>query len=188
MSLTISDVEYSLLCEESNRLYEHDLTSDEFEILRFKPKSIGQVGHTRCLELMPGIKLDILQWRCERDLTLKVPAHEHKIQLFVLTSGCLTYNKIYPTMEVKHSYLSGSGISPAYQVKFSRSQHFTGIDLHINPEVIGLFLPDLDSAFAKVFLRKDEWKKSFFSEVTPLTKTLVRQIINIVILNNFRMI
>ena len=178
MSLTISDVEYSLLCRESDRLYKHDVTLDKFETLRSKPKSIGQVGYTRCLELMPGIKLDILNWKCARDLTLKVPAHDHEIQLFILTSGCLTYKKVYPTMEVKRSYLSGSGISPAYQVKFTRSQHFTGINLHIDPEVVSLFLPDLNSAFAKVFLRKDEWKESFFPEVTPLIKTLVRQIIN----------
>ena len=194
MTLTISAAEYSLLCKEqetasaflANRDRQDNLTLDEFETIWLKPTSLGQRGCTRQMNLMPGIELDILNWRCEnpsgtlrdRDLILKVPAHDHEIQLFILTSGCLTYNKVYPTMEVKRSYLSGSGISPAYQVKFPRSQHFTGINLHIDPEVISIFLPDLDSAFAEVFLRKDEWKESFFPEVTPLIRTLVRQIIN----------
>ena len=195
MTLTISEAEYSLLCQEYSQSQPFNLTSnperassilDKFETIWLKPTSLGQRGCTRRVELMPGIKLDILNWRCEnpsgtlrdRDLILKVPAHDPEIQLFILTSGCLTYNKVYPTMEVKRSYLSGSGISPAYQVKFPRSQHFTGINLHIDPEVVSLFLPDLDSAFAEVFLRKDEWKESFFPEVTPLIRTLVRQIIN----------
>ena len=155
MTLTLSAAEYDLICKESNRDRQNNLTLDEFETVRSKPTSLGQMGYTRQMNLMPEIKLDILNWKCDRDLILKVPVHNHQIQLFVLTSGYLCHDEVYPTMGEKCGYLSGSGISPAHQIRYIRSQHFTGINIHIEPEIVSSFFPNLEShnkAFAKVLL------------------------------------
>jgi AraC-like DNA-binding protein len=189
MNLKISETEYdSLWYEQNPPSHNYNLLPDEDEILEEYPTSLGQQGYIRCMEIFPGVWLDIFDWKCDfvntgvgsRDLILTVPVHEHEIQLLILTSGCFPHDEAYPTFDNKHNYLSGSGISPAYQVKFMQGQHFTGINIEIEPKVFNTLFPALNhnSAFAKLFLRKDKWKESFFPEVTPLMRGIVRQIIN----------
>ncbi|MDJ0591027.1 MAG: hypothetical protein QNJ72_13710 [Pleurocapsa sp. MO_226.B13] len=179
MTLTISEAEYGLLCQKSSRPQQYNLNVEKFEVCSERPQNLGQTGYTCKAELTPGIELKILNWRCDRDLILTAPVHEHQIQLFILTSGSITNKEVYPTFDKKLSYLSGSGVSPAYQTKFSRSQHLTGINIHIEPEVFRSFIDDFyrnNSAFTKLFLKQNEWKTSFFPKVTPAMRTLVWQI------------
>jgi len=182
MTFTISEEEYDSLWREQNPSSHNDnLHLDDYEILKAFPKSLGQYGYIRCMELFPGVWLNIFDCKSDRDLTRRIPAHEHEVQLMILSSGYSLYDEVYPTLGGKRSYLSGSGISPAFQVKFSQPEHFSGIDISIQPEVIDSFFPNLqdrNSAFAKVFLKQDEWKESFFPEVTPSMRTIVRQITN----------
>jgi AraC-like DNA-binding protein len=181
MTLTISEEEYNLWCEHNPPFHNYNLVLDNYEILSEQPKNLGQHGYIRSMELLPGIELDILNWRSDRDLILKMPTHEHEIQLFILTSGYNHHDQIYPTIGGKRGYLSGSGIAPACQLKFSSLDHFTGIDIHLKPEVLSSLFPhfqDSYSTFAKVFLKQNEWKKSFFPEVTPSMQIIVKQIMN----------
>jgi AraC-like DNA-binding protein len=182
MTLTISEEEYDYLwCEQNLSSHNYNLHLDEDEILKAFPKSLGQHGYVRCMELFPGVWLDIFDCKSDRDLTRRIPAHEHEVQLMILSSGYSLYDEVYPTLGGKRGYLSGSGISPAFQVKFSQPKHFSGIDISIQPKVIGSFFPHLNnnnSAFAKLFLKQDEWKESFFPEVTPSMRGIVKQITN----------
>jgi AraC-like DNA-binding protein len=190
MNLKISEAEYdSLWYEQNPPSHNYNLLPDKDEILKEFPTSLGQQGYVRCTELFPGVWLDIFDWKCDfieseavrsRDLILSVPVHDHEIQLLILTSGCFPHDGAYPTFDSKHNYLSSSGISPAYQVKFMQGQHFTGINIEIEPQVFNTLFPALNgnSAFAKLFLKQDEWKESFFPEVTRSMRGIVRQIIN----------
>ncbi|MGD1919329.1 MAG: AraC family transcriptional regulator, partial [Pleurocapsa sp.] len=181
MTLTISSADYDLLCQKCAQSQRHNLNIEEFEECWGRPESLGQTGFTRQIKLMSGIELEIYDWKCDRDLIVDIPVHQHEIQLLILTSGCLTYNEVYPTMQSKRSYLSGSGISPAYHIKYSQSEHFKGINIHIEPEVFRNFINELNcnnSAFTKLFLKLDECKKAFFPKVTSKIRALVWQIVN----------
>ncbi|VEP17577.1 hypothetical protein H1P_6280011 [Hyella patelloides LEGE 07179] len=153
MTLTISEAEYGLLCQKSSPPQQYNLNLEEFEECWERPKNLGHTGFAKQIKLTPGIELKTLNWRCDRDLILTAPVHEHEIELLILTSGSIAHNEVYPTFDKKLSYLSGSGISPAYQAKYSRSQHLTGINIHIEPEVFSSFIANLNcanSAFTEI--------------------------------------
>jgi hypothetical protein len=82
MTLTISEEEYnSLCCEQNSSFHNYNLVLDDSEILIEQAKNLNQYGYIRSMELLPGIELDILNWKSDRDLILKMPTHEHDIPL-----------------------------------------------------------------------------------------------------------
>ncbi len=180
MTLVISGEEYDSLWQQNSPNH-YNLILDDDELIAEAPKSLGQQGYIRSIELFSGVWLDFINWKCTRDLIIKSSVHEHEIQFLILTSGHIYHDEIYPTLDKKQAYISGSGISPLHRIKHLQSEYFRGIDIHIEPEVIDSFFPnfkDGHSAFTKLFLRQNEWKESFFPQVTPSMRALVKQMLN----------
>lgn len=120
MTLSISSAEYQLLRQASDCDRHRNLILEEFETLKTEPACIGQIGYTRCVDLMPGIQLDLVNWKCDRSLIIETPIHEHEIQFLIYLSGVSSYQEVYPDLGAKRGYLSGSGISRAYRVRYSQ--------------------------------------------------------------------
>ncbi|MEM7594049.1 MAG: AraC family transcriptional regulator [Cyanobacteria bacterium P01_A01_bin.83] len=180
MTFTISGAEYSLLEKYNTQPGKYNLVLEDNEILIEQPASLGQHGYTRSWEFSPGIELSIFNWISDRDLILKMPTSESPIEMVILNSGYVPGSQIYPTIGGKQALFSGSGIAPAYPLKFLGGQQATGAAIYLEPEVFGSFFCDLDlnSAFGKQIIKQDDWAESFFPQVTPLIRSLVQQIIN----------
>ncbi|MEM8672890.1 MAG: AraC family transcriptional regulator [Cyanobacteria bacterium P01_G01_bin.67] len=180
MTFTISEAEYSLLARQNTRPYKYNLVLNDDEIFMEQPASLGQHGYIYALEPSPGIWLNILNWRCDRDLILKLPECNTSIEMIILNSGYFPSNGIYPTIGGKRAYLRGSGIAPTNPVKLPDGEQLMGVSIDIEPEVFRSYFPslDFDSAFGKQIIRSNDWAESFFPKVTPSIWASVRQIIN----------
>lgn len=83
----------------------HNRLLDEFELLYEVPSCIGQ-GYTRQLELHPGVELEIWNYEYHDNLTIKAPVHDYLVQFFLLSSGFIHHNQVYPTLgEIAATYL-----------------------------------------------------------------------------------
>ncbi|MEO1006265.1 MAG: AraC family transcriptional regulator [Cyanobacteria bacterium J06638_38] len=180
MTFTISAAEYSLLEKYNAQPSKHNLVLEDDEILIEQPARLGQHGHIRSWELSPGIKLDILNWISDLDVIINMPTSECPIEMVILNSGYVPGSQIYPTIGGKRALFSGSGIAPAYPLKFLGGQQVTGAAIYLEPEVFGNFFADFDlnSAFGKQIIKQDDWVESFFPQVTPSILASVQQIIN----------
>lgn len=180
MILTLTPAEFDNLCQRSPQPSRFNLELDGFETLEELPEYLGQ-GYTRRIQVLPGIWLDLWDKAFHRDWQLTIPVHEHPVQCLVLLSGTLPHNGSFPTLDRHRSYLSGSGISPAFTPRYERSQRLVGVNIHFSPEVLKTYFADqleADATLAKVVLKSNDWKVSFFPTVTPAMKQVVHQILH----------
>ncbi|MBE9190107.1 helix-turn-helix transcriptional regulator [Gloeocapsopsis crepidinum LEGE 06123] len=173
MTLILSAANFGELMYEPAQSSEHH---PDGEIFIVSPR-IGQ-GYCREIELLPGLWLEIFNYELHDDIEVRVPVHDHLIQFLILSSGLFTYNNVYPASGGKCSYLSGSGISPAYVQKIQKLQPITAINVHLLPELLKGFMAGEPEQIVKLFIKENEWKVSFFPDVTWTMQAAVRQILN----------
>jgi len=179
MTLTLSAAQYSQLRQQNIPTESHNQTCDDWETLVPVPKSLGQ-GQTRNMELSPGVWLDLMDFEFHDNFGIKAPVHEHLVQYLILSSGLIYNDEVYPTFGGSRSYFSGSGISPSYVASYKRSQRLVGVNVHLEPQVLETFLSSSgqNSDCWKLLIKENEWKTSFFPEVTVPMRRLVQQILN----------
>ncbi|NJN38377.1 MAG: helix-turn-helix transcriptional regulator [Acaryochloridaceae cyanobacterium CSU_3_4] len=135
-------------------------------------------GHSREIELSPGVLLDCSDRLFYQDLMRSVPVHLHRIQCSVMLMG-REHSDRYPTFDKERGYFSGSGIAPAFTEHIERSQRQMELHIHLLPEVFAKFYTDLtgaDDPLLKLLLKQEEWKVSFFPPVTAAARRLAQQI------------
>jgi AraC-like DNA-binding protein len=180
MTVTFYQSDWDELWQQPPKPYPHHLFLDDFEILGVVPASLGQ-GYSRSMELCPGIWLDLSDQKFHQDWLVKIPAHHHLVQYELYLSGFLPHADTYPTLGGQRSYLSGSGISPAYTVRYERSQRLVAVSIHLLPEVFAEFFARMagaTDALMKVLLKSDDWKVSFFPNVTTEMRWVAQQMLN----------
>jgi hypothetical protein len=149
MTLLLSESDYDELCQVSVGLEHHPATPvDSFETSRWLPARLGH-GRTCCLELSPGVWLDLIKKEFTQPWALKVPVHKHLVQFTILLSGTVDYGETYPILETKRGYFSGSGLSPGYVARYGQLSRFEGINVHLEPEIFEQFLVG-QSPFAQI--------------------------------------
>lgn len=204
MTLVLSVAEYRQLHQRKTKQDEANSSLEDFETLYLKPESLSQSGSTSRIELMSGVNLYVWNWYYSQEMILNVPESIRPIQLAILISGSIDFN-IYPTLNGRQGYFSGGGISSAFVENYqkspqdyslrlpegypkglaarraSRSQHILGINVRVDPQQLIDLFPDLINErgdLVKLLLNLNQPKNSFFPQVTPLMKTIVKQIIN----------
>ncbi|GAB4384559.1 MAG: AraC family transcriptional regulator [Elainellaceae cyanobacterium] len=179
MALALSSAEYSELRDQNAVCRQSDPAIDECEMRYEMPDCLGR-GYIRSVELSPGIWLDVVDFEYGHDLVLNTPIHAHLVQSSLWLNGLIHYADAYPTLGGNRTYLSGSGISPAYQARYGQFNHLVGVNIHLLPEVLEVFLSDMTSAQSNVsqlLLKQDDWKVSFFPDVTLPMQWIVQQIL-----------
>ncbi|MGB6016309.1 MAG: AraC family transcriptional regulator [Nodosilinea sp.] len=175
MTLTLSESNYGELSQASLNTSHHPVVSvRNTEIRRELPAVLGS-GYTRCLQLSPGIWLDLINKDFAQPWALKVAEHEHLVQFTMMLSGVVDYTDSYPTLGDGKGYLSGSGLSPGYTAQYGRSRSLRGVNIHLSPEVLQPFLADQPPAFQQSLLKTDDWKTAWFPQVTPAMQTVAQQ-------------
>ncbi len=178
MSLILNLDDWDELCQQAPQRQLNNLVLDDFETLEGLPEYFGR-GYERYMELSPGVWLKLSDCEYHRDLALKTPAHDHPFQMMIVLSGSF-YNDIYPTFNKTRSYLSGSGISPAYTDKFKVGQRLVFLDVEIEPEILNSYLL-IDGQFSslqKQLYKGEDWKVSFYPTLTPAMRSLAHQMWN----------
>ncbi|MBW4551778.1 MAG: AraC family transcriptional regulator [Aphanocapsa sp. GSE-SYN-MK-11-07L] len=180
MTLILDLPNWDELHEQAPVTYPDRSMVDEFEELFGVPEFLGQ-GYSREMELLPGVWLNFSEFQYQQDLRLKVPAHEHQIQILIVSSGFVACD-IHPVLGRTRSYFSGSGISPSYLDQFQGGQQVTYIDIQIEPEVLeSVFLDNRQrqSDAIRQLFKGEEWKVAFYPQVTPAIAALARQLWNV---------
>ena len=177
MTLLLSDSNYDELCQVSVGLEHHPATPvDSFETSRWLPPCLGH-GRTRCLELSPGVWLDLINKEFTQPWALKVPVHEHLVQFTVLLSGTVDYDETYPTLETKKGYFSGSGLSPGYVARYGQLGYLEGINVHLEPQILEQFLVGQSLWLSEALLKKEERKIAWFPAITVEMRTVAQQML-----------
>jgi AraC-like DNA-binding protein len=177
MTLLLSESDYHELCQIPFEPEYYTTTPvDSFETIRWLPACLGH-GRTRCLELSPGVWLDLINKEFTRPWALKVPVHEHLVQFTILLSGTVDYDETYPTLERKKGYVSGSGLSPGYVARYGQLGHLEGINVHLEPQILEQFLVGQSLSLGQALLKKDEWKMAWFPAITVEMRTVAQQML-----------
>lgn len=180
MTLILNESDWDELDEQAPVTCPEHLVLDDFEELTGVPKTLGQ-GYARAMDLLPGVWLCFSQLEQHQDLIVKVPVHDHPIQISIFPSGVLYFDDIYPNLGSGRSYFSGSGISPATAGKFRAGEHLTCVNIEINPELLNSgFLMDQQgsSDTLKQLFKGEDWKVSFYPTVTPAMRLIAQQMWN----------
>ncbi|MGP1385680.1 MAG: helix-turn-helix transcriptional regulator [Thainema sp.] len=186
MTLVLSVADYDELSQEtSSRQPMHPSCFNMGETHRWLPSALGR-GSTYGIELLSGIWLDFIDKEFTQSWALKVPSHEHLVQITVLLSGVVDYDVVYPALRAGQSYFSGSGISPGYTAKYGRSRQLKGINIHFSPEAVEPLLTEESSALRHLLLKADDWKTAWFPPVTPQIRAVVQQMMQCPLQNSAR--
>lgn len=177
MTLLLSEADYGELCQTAPgfNLQAFPSANDD-ETSRWLPPCLGH-GRTRCLELSPGVWLDLIDKEFTQPWALKVPVHEHLVQFTILLSGAVDYDDTYPTLGTAVGYFSGSGLSPGYVARYGRLRSLRGINVHLRPEVLEPWLVGPSAALGQALLKTDDWKRAWFPAVTPAMRTVAQQML-----------
>lgn len=176
MTLILSETDYRELYQASVNTSHLGLISSakEAETKRDLPAMLG-CGHTRCLELSPGIWLDLIDKEFNQPWALKVPIHEHLVQCTIMLKGVVDYDDTYPTLGKGKSYLSGSGLSPGYTARYGRFDHLQGVNIHLTPDALWPFLAEQSPTLQQLLLKTNDWKTAWFPQVTPAMQLVAEQ-------------
>jgi AraC-like DNA-binding protein len=150
---------------------------DDFETLTPLPVELGS-GYSRSFNLAPGLSLGLENFEFQQDVTVRVPDHEHPIQIVVYLSGVQDSGGLHPTMGNKRAYFSGGGISPGYWNQDYAGQRLMTVNVEIEPELLELTFGDLPSSIKSLLNKGRDWKDSFYPTVTPALRSLSQQIWN----------
>lgn len=181
MPLTLTEATWEELCQQAATKLPPTQQLDDFEIVDVVPGAIG-CGYGRETELSPGLWLSFYQQDSHLDWNLAVPAHEHPIQMGVWLSGFIDFDAVHPRLGGARGYFSGSGISPAYVEKHRGGHHLAGVNLagvniELEAELLASFLAggQYCAAVEKQLFKGEDWKVSFYPEVTPTIRALAQQ-------------
>lgn len=165
-----------LLFSEATQIAEGELEAGAEEVIWQIPKQLGR-GKIQELELVPGVQLQIFNGVYHNNMTVRVPVHEHEIQLMFFVSG-FSRNDVHPEINSQNSYFSGSGMSPLYVERYSQSQQTQFVSVHLEPQMFESLLQDSAvSVEVQRFLKTEEWKEAVFPAVTPAIRLVVQQIL-----------
>jgi AraC-like DNA-binding protein len=176
MTLILTEANWEELCQQSP-VPRFSLLADDFESLAGVPEGLGR-GFFRNVELASGIQVFFAQWEYDQDLIIKVPAHDHPIQIAIYPSGSVYFDAVHPTLGGRRSYLSGSGISPAVTEMLRGGERSTLVNIEIEPELFhAVFLTEQqrDSEALKPLFKGEDWKVSFYPIVTPAIQSIAQQ-------------
>lgn len=178
MVQTFTGLDWDELWKQTAQYDSPDFVLDDVETLTVVPNCLGW-GYCRSIELTQGVWLDLSNQKFTQNWLVKIPAHDHLVQSTICLSGFIPHEDIYPTLGGQRSYFSGSGISPAYTVRYERSQQLIEINVHLLPEVFAEVFGEMATdALLKVLLKSNDWKASFFPTVTPAMRQVAQQILN----------
>lgn len=178
MTLILNHADWKELRQQAPKPPFGSQTLDDFEEVIGVPKPLGH-GYVHNMELLPGVWLSFTDWEFSQDWMLKVPDHDHPIQMMIYLSG-FSYCDIYPVFGETCSYFSGSGISPAYVETHRQGERATYVNVEIEPELLDSFLTDEQrhSDTLKLLLKGEDWKVSFYPIVTSEMRSLAQQLWN----------
>ncbi|MBW4622490.1 MAG: AraC family transcriptional regulator [Cyanosarcina radialis HA8281-LM2] len=178
MTLILNETAWEELYQQAPKPQLHNLVLDDFEELSGVPEHLGQ-GYCRLMELLPGVWLNF--WACEfnQDSIVKVPVHDHLVQISVFLSGSICCDGVHPNLSETRSYLSGSGVSPAYVEQQLAGQRLMAVNVEIEPALLDSLVADEQrSHILKLLFKGDDWKASFYPTVTPKLRSLAQQLWN----------
>lgn len=180
MTLIINESDWDDLHEKAVVTCPNTLILDDFEELTGVPELLGR-GYDREVDLMPGVWLNFVDLKIHQDHIEKTPAHEHPIQISIFPSRMLYFDEIHPNLGGTRSYFSGSGISPAVAGFNRGGEHFTCVNIEIDPELFGSrFLTEQqrNADALKPLFKGEDWKESFYPIVTPTIRSIAQQMWN----------
>lgn len=179
MTLILNQADWEELCQQAPVTCPKNLGLDDFEELTGVLELVG-CGYSRDMELSPGVWLTFNDCEYHQDLQVKVPVHEHPIQITILLSGLFCCD-LHPIFSETHSYFSGSGISPDYVEKYRGGERLTNINIEIEPDCLNTFLqadPQYGSDVHSLLFKGEDWKAAVYPTVTPQMRSLAQQIWN----------
>jgi hypothetical protein len=91
MTLTFTDSDWDELWDCTARSSPNglnDVKTNPIETLVRLPTSLGS-GYSRSFDLAPGLWLNLEDFEFQQDVKVKLPAHDHLIQIMVFLSGVL---------------------------------------------------------------------------------------------------
>jgi len=180
MALTFTQSDWAELWKSTAQPQTVQTAIDNFETIEQFPSCIGS-GYSRSLELATGIYLDLSDYTCHQDWIVKVPVHNHLIQIFVLLSGAIDCEGVHPTLGGSRAYFSGSGLSPSYDESHYRGQRMTMVNVEIEPELLEpLFGEDEQSGqnLRSLLCKGQDWKAAFYPTATVAMRSLAQQLWN----------
>jgi AraC-like DNA-binding protein len=147
---------------------------DDFETLYRLPPELGS-GLTRRFDLAPGMSLCLSDWDCQQEWAVRMPDHDHPIQVVLLLSGC-SETEIHPILDKTRAYFSGSGISPGYKEQHVAGQHLMSIDIELEPALLEATFGEMPSSIKSMLYKGEDWKAAVYPTVTPAMRSLAQQI------------
>jgi AraC-like DNA-binding protein len=179
MTLTLNHADWKELHEQAPITCPGGLVLDNFEKVTGVPEILGR-GYNRAIDLLPGGWLSFLDFKVHQDFVVKVPVHDHPIQISIFPSGMLYFDEVHPNLGGDRSYFSGSGISPSVAEIHRAGEHLTCVNIEIDPDVFKALVteqPHQSDALKPLFKRED-WKESFYPIVTPAIRAIAQQMWN----------
>lgn len=177
MSLDLASHEIDAICAEAGRLCPPVMSSDQVETIYTVPPQLGS-GHTHEIKLCSGLELSI----CDgvlHELTERVPENEHLVQFSALLSGVCDSGE-YLQLNAHQSYIGGSGIQPSHFIRYPRSHHQVGVDIHMTPALFQQFFANADGelpAPLQPLVQENDWQRRFSPPMTGAMRTVVQQMI-----------
>lgn len=179
MTLILNQSDWDELCEQAPKPHCGNLVLNDFEEVMGVPERLGR-GYIRNIELSPEMGLHLADREYHQDFMVKVPIHNHPIQIGIHLSGFIYFDTVHPNLGGTCSYFSGSGISPAYIEKYRAGERLIDVSIEIEPEWLESFLIDeqYDPENLKCLFKGEDWKVSFYPTVTHKMRSLVQQMWN----------
>ncbi len=184
MTLILSKSDLEELHQQAPQPQVKNLVLDGFERLEGVPEILGR-GYSRGMNLSSGVWLSFADCEYYQDWMVKVPAHDHPIQISIFPSGYFDCD-IHPRQGGTRSYFSGSGISPGYAESYWSRQRFTCVNVEIEPDVVDSFLMgdspswtlrerQQPSDLVRQLFQGEDWKVAFYPTVTPAIRAIAQQ-------------
>lgn len=179
MSLDLTAQEADNIYAEAEQHWPPTLSSDGLESIYAMPSQMG-CGYRREIELCSGLELAIFHETYPNGFIYRGVENPHPIQFMVHLSGVVDSGS-FLYQDSTHSYIGGSGIQPAVTNCYLANQPLTGVDIHLQPQLLrqlfatptGEFPPELQP-----LVQGDDWQQVFSPKVTSTMRAVVQQIID----------
>ena len=179
MSLDLTVQEIDDMWEEAGKNGASTTSIDGLETIHTMPSQLGY-GYCRQVELCSGLELAILHETYSDDLLCREIENHHPVQLMVLLSGIVDTTD-FLHQDATQSYVGGSGIQRRFNISFCKRQLYTGVDIHIQPQLLNqFFAPHRDEIPFEwqLLVKDDDWQQRFSPKTTETMRSVVQQIIN----------
>ena len=181
MALILNKSDWEELLQQTPVPEATNLAFDGFDKIKVFPEILGR-GYYCCMNTMPGLWLDFLNWQVQQDVFLRTPAHDHPIGIMISLSGFVCFDNLHPIIGGRRGYFSGSGVCPGLTKKYSGGEHFKAVNVEMEPELLkAFFLEDgqYGREFEKLLFRGEDFKKSFYPTVTLAMRSVAEQMWNV---------